>query len=116
VIINAASRDVSTLGPASVFFVCVNKIDNLIDSFGLKCSGEMTLTDSGGQLLMVVTSGGIDAGIPDGLRPGERRSCFNLAGGGQLDTVTTNVGYDSEGVSDTGLKPLVGAGDWRDLA
>lgn len=75
--------------------VCVNKTDKPIDSLGLKCSGEMTLTDSDGQLLMMVSAGNFDYGLPVGLKPGERRSCFRLFGGGQLDSVTAIVGKAS---------------------
>ncbi len=43
----------------------------------------------------MVSSGSFDAGIPVGLQPGERRSCFKLLGGGQLDTVNAFVGKAS---------------------
>jgi hypothetical protein len=75
--------------------VCVNKTDKSIDSLGLKYSGQVTLTDSGGQLLMMVSAGNSDYGLPVGLQPGERRSCFRLFGGGQLDSVTAIVGKAS---------------------
>ena len=64
----------------------------LIDSFGLKCTGEMTLGDSNGRLLIMWSSGSFDYGMPVGLQPGERRSCFTLFGRGQLETVTAFVG------------------------
>jgi hypothetical protein len=93
--------------------VCVNKTDKLIDSLGIKCSGEMVLTDSGGHLLTMMSAGSFDAAVPVGLQPGERRLCFKFRGRGQLEMVTAFAGKASsrhllnEKVSVTGTLVLI---------